>query len=239
MLASQREKQTATIVVTLLVGWGLYAVANAEYFTPMDDLSTQQITLQAKVDDNKELFQKQKELTKLWNVMQTQGLRSDTSVADTQLYEALESWAAGAGLDTAPDLRRDPDRKAGEKSDFIVISYRVTADGTLRAISKLIWALETATIPVRVDNVTFSPQPEGTDHLQAHLEVSTLCMAESLGGTTTTKPAPALVNASSGAAPGNLNSVSTRPAALAAATTRPATQPAAAMSTTNPTGAVK
>jgi hypothetical protein len=50
----------------------------------------------------------------------------------------------------------------------------------MRSIARLTWALETAQIPVRVNEMTITPRKEGTDDLQIQLSVSTLSTPEAL-----------------------------------------------------------
>ena len=51
---------------------------------------------------------------------------------------------------------------------------------------KLLWSLETATIPVRVNDMQVTPRREGTDDLTIRLSVSALCMPPDAGA----KPPP-------------------------------------------------
>ncbi len=46
----------------------------------------------------------------------------------------------------------------------------------MRAASRLLWSLETASIPVRVTEMHITPRKEGTDDLSVQLSISTLCL---------------------------------------------------------------
>ncbi|MGA2232149.1 MAG: hypothetical protein ABSH22_14730 [Tepidisphaeraceae bacterium] len=245
MVASKREKQIAIAVAAVIGSYILYEVAEAEYFDPMDAIANQIEIDRKATEDNNLVYRRKNELNKVWMDMQTHGLKSDETAADSQLGSALDIWSSESGLDGPADLRLNPEHTEGK---FPVISYTVTVQGSTKAISKLLWALETTTIPIRVTNMMITPQPEGSDHLQAHIEVSTLAMPPELnnsakpattqssgqfaGGTSRPANAVAAVNAS----PVQVNGSTTRPSNTAAPTTQPINTAAPTTTPTNSAG---
>ena len=89
------------------------------------------------------------------------------------------TWARNAGT-SEPSFKSDPIRanKDAEKNNFDEEDFHVTVTGSLPSVSKLLWEVETAPIPVRVRDVQLSPKKEGLDDaanpLTAQITVSTL-----------------------------------------------------------------
>ena len=65
-----------------------------------------------------------------------------------------------------------------QEKAFEVLSYDVTATGSTPAVAHLLWALETATIPLRLNEVQISSRPENTDNLTVRMNISTLSLPE-------------------------------------------------------------
>jgi hypothetical protein len=118
-----------------------------------------------------QIFARQQKLKKVWAEMQTGGLKVDPSLAQSQTYQALVEWARGANVGL-PNIKFD---RQSQEGSFQVISFSVTATGSMPQVSRLLWALETASIPVRVNEVQITPVKEGTDSLQVRISVSSLC----------------------------------------------------------------
>ena len=113
-----------------------------------------------------------------WNTLVHQGLSSDEAQTESNLQHSLLAWAQAAGVSTQ-DLHGDPAKKEGPFSE---IGYRVTVLGSTKQISKLLWSLEMATtIPIRVSELQINPQPDGSDNLSAHIEVTTLSIPDTSG----------------------------------------------------------
>lgn len=171
MVVSKREKYIAIGVGVALALFVLDSYVIEPYWDQLSDIDQRTSQATQQLNDASTLFARQRALQKIWTEMQSNGLKSDEAQADSQLQHALLDWAQQAGVDP-PALRNDPPRKEGL---FTVIGYHVTATGSMRSVSRLLWALETATIPIRVSEAQITPQPEGTDHLKVLLGVSTLC----------------------------------------------------------------
>jgi Type II secretion system (T2SS), protein M subtype b len=171
MVASKRERFIAVATGVAIALFVLDSYVVEPYFDALSAASDARDHAIQKLDDANMLFARQRKLRTIWTEMQANGLRTDEAQADSQLQHALLDWAQQAGVEP-PALKDDPPRKEGM---FLVIGYHISASGSMRSVSRLLWALETATIPIRVSEVQITPQPEGTDHLKVLLGVSTLC----------------------------------------------------------------
>jgi len=181
VVLSKREKHIGLATIALVAVVGLYGLVLSPYLDRRQavaqdlDRATQQLA------DANVLFDRQAQLQKIWRQMQQGGLSADESRAESQAQHALVDWAqwAGVALDT-----RGPGRPTQEDK-FQVISFNITGTGSTAAITRLLWALETATIPIRVNDMQITARREGTDDLMIRFSMSTLAMpspSQSKGG---------------------------------------------------------
>ena len=64
---------------------------------------------------------------------------------------------------------------------FEIIGYHCQATGTMRQLSRFFLGLETAPIPLRVNDVQITPQSkEGLDDVSVQMSISTICMPPEL-----------------------------------------------------------
>jgi Type II secretion system (T2SS), protein M subtype b len=171
VVVSKREKYIGIgtgLAIALLI---LDNFVVEPYFAQLDAIGTRHDLAAQTISNAATTFVRERKLQKIWTDMQSNGLKTDSAAADSQLQHALLDWANEAGV-TPQVLKSDLTRKEGM---FQVIGYRVTASGTMRSISRFLWALETASMPIRVTDVRVTPEREGTDDLSVQLGVSTLC----------------------------------------------------------------
>ncbi|MDB5172411.1 MAG: hypothetical protein JWO87_873 [Phycisphaerales bacterium] len=172
MVFSKREQQLGIIVgVAVALAAGYYFVVKP-YTDRLATVSGQQKDTEEKLKAARTLFEQRIELRTQFKKMVAGGLKSDRSEADSQVQHALRDWSQECGLRT---LSVKPERETTERN-FLALSFHLTGSGSQASIAKLIWAIETAPMPMRVDEVQLSPQKEGMDDLQLQLTVSTLCL---------------------------------------------------------------
>jgi hypothetical protein len=169
---TKREKYIALGVGIAVSLWVLDSVLLTPYLSERVTLATQLKDANQKLSDTTVLFARRQRLQSIWSDMQKGGLKSDSSEADTQAQHAVLDWFARSGVYLAL-LKSDP--HVTEEGKFEVIKYHIQGEGQLWQIAQLLWAMETATIPVRVDDLTIKPRGrEGTDPLSVELAISTL-----------------------------------------------------------------
>jgi Type II secretion system (T2SS), protein M subtype b len=169
---SKREKYVGLGVGIAVSLWILDSVLLTPYLAERDTVATQLTAANQKLSDANVLFARRQHLEKIWQEMQKGGLKSDQAEADQQAQHAVLDWFDRSGVFLVA-LKSDP--HVSEEGKFQVIKYHMQGEGALRQIARLLWAMETATIPVRVDELTIKPQGrEGTEPLSIELGISTL-----------------------------------------------------------------
>lgn len=171
MVLSQREKLIA-IVLGGAVG---LLVLDRLVYEPLaawnDQIATDEKSAHERLSDADRLFKRDKSLKRLWTQITASGLKSDASEAEYQLQLALLKWMQESGV----TMQTWQPERPSEKNGFIQIGFQTSGTGTTAAVSNLLWRLETAGIPVRINDVTITSKTEGTDDLQVQLNLSTLC----------------------------------------------------------------
>jgi hypothetical protein len=169
---TKREQNLGIGVGTLIALGAFWYFLVTPYFDRRAVVAEQQKDTENKLQDAKILFKKQRQLRDVWAKMRAGGLKSDPSEADSQVQHALRDWSQECGLNK---LSVKQERNTAERN-FIAMSFHLTGSGSQAAVAKLLWDIETAPAPMRVDEVQLSPQKEGVDDLQLQLTLSALCL---------------------------------------------------------------
>ena len=170
MILSKREKYIA-IGVGIAVGLLVLDQYLLSPFLARDKAITAETDkVQQQLSRATKLMKEQRDLKPVWADMTSGGLKTTREEADSQALNAVREWAQDAGV----SIVALGSSRYSEEQKFMVSTFHVTGTGRMQSISKLMWALETAPIPVRVNEIQITPQKEGTDNLQVQLTVSTL-----------------------------------------------------------------
>src|SRR5688500_3665964 len=108
-----------------------------------------------------------------WSRMIGTQLHRDASEAESQVLNSVREWAQEAGM-TLSSVK--PERTEKEK-DFFKITFRATGGGGIAQVGRFLWRLETASVPVRVTDVTITSRKPGTDELGVQLGIATSYLA--------------------------------------------------------------
>ena len=103
--------------------------------------------------------------------------QADASWAEGKILAALQEWERSAGVGKASFNRL----RSTEQYGFTRLTFQVSATGRMPAIAALIYKAETATIPLRIDQMQVMLSGESGEELQVQLTVSTLCRTGGAG----------------------------------------------------------
>jgi hypothetical protein len=105
-----------------------------------------------------------------WEEMTRSGLKDDSGDAESQVLHAIRDWAEEAKLSLS--LLR-PERLTA-KTRLPGIAFQAAGTGTMGGLSRLLWRIQSASIPIKVTEVQVSTRKEGTDDLSFQLRLSTV-----------------------------------------------------------------
>jgi hypothetical protein len=174
---TKREKYIAIIMGLVVVAWLLDSFVISPYFDELSSLETARQSAQSALDDGNQLLTDQRIKTPLWQAMLKGGLVLDESHAQSQARQALDEWSRSAGI----TLDSTTPERTSEEGPFQMINFNidfsVQGRGSMYSLAHLLWLLETAPIPMRVNSVKITSTKEGSDALTVkQLSVSALYM---------------------------------------------------------------
>ncbi len=171
MVISKRERYIAIGAISAVALLALNSLALSPYLQRRDDIATELAAVNQKLDSSDDLFRRQRQLRPVWANIEHSGLQMDTSDAGIQVDQAIDEWVRNSNLVLA---NFHPDARPTQQGQFQVLSFHITVNGPLNALSHLLWSAETCAIPMRVTDMQISPRHEGTDDLTIQLTVSTI-----------------------------------------------------------------
>src|SRR5690348_3871678 len=174
MRLSSRERLMAFALLMVGALFTLDRLAWQPYFDRRNEL--------LKLQDEKQTAEHQatrvlRQAERLKPVMASlnQTLKDDTSETEGQLLHLMQEWEKSAGLKDGSFVRI----KTVDEHGFVHLTFHISGTGGMRGVASLLYSIETAAIPLRVDEVHVTPKEESGNELQVMLNVSALCRAKS------------------------------------------------------------
>ena len=180
MVLSQRERQYVIIAGALIGVLLLYYVVIGPYFKNRREIAADIEKYNAELTNADVLAKRQVQMRKIEKALIAGGLENSPNEAQSQLGNNLADWAQEAGVNVIQlnlaTIVSQPAKNSPE-AKFHQIGFHLTGTGPLSTLSRLLWRLETASMPIRVSDIQIQPRngKEGQDDLQFTLSVSTLC----------------------------------------------------------------
>lgn len=97
-------------------------------------------------------------------------LESDASATEVRIFHLVHDWEQQSGVNNLSFHRV----RAVDEAGFSHLTFHVSAGGGMASVASLIYAVETAQIPLRIDDLHVTPRRDGTE-LLVQMNVSTLC----------------------------------------------------------------
>ena len=170
MIANKREKIFSLIMLSSL---GLLLVdryALTPYFEASKSVASDLQEATAKEEKASRLLTNQSRVDRAWHELTSGPLKSDAAAAESQALHAMRDWAQGSRV----DLQSLKPERIGRVGDFQQIRVQATGTGTTSAVAVLMNQIETAKIPMRINDVRLTSRKEGTDDLSFSMSVSTV-----------------------------------------------------------------
>ena len=173
MILTKRER---LITALTLIAVSIF-VLDRYVLTPfLDDYSALEARKQKLQGDMKRansLVARRQQVDQKWQQMLAGSLKQDPVEAESQVLHALRDWSEQTGLNLSA-LR--PERST-DKTDLREITFHTAGSGPMSSISRFMWCLETAEIPIKLKMIRLSSRKEGIDDLSLELRFSTLYLA--------------------------------------------------------------
>jgi hypothetical protein len=177
VVLSKREKYIAIGAISAVALLTINSLVIAPYNDKRDALEEQETADTKTLEDDKLLLYKQEGLQSTWKDMLASGLQADDSTAQSKTQQALQDWARSANINLEA---LSSDHVATQKGPFQVINFNLdfnsSGNQSMRQIARVLWSLESADMPIRLNDMKITTAREGTDNLDVKLIVSSLYM---------------------------------------------------------------
>jgi hypothetical protein len=172
MVLSKRERYIGAGVGAAFAILLLNSLVYEPYSEKLDEIHAGEQNFIERQTRGNDAMKQQHDRQGEWQAMLASGLKTDTAEADSQAHHAVLDWMQNAGV-TPTTFTPERQTAIGK---FQVIGFHVSGTGSMPTITRLLWFLETSTIPMRVGDVSIKPRKEGSDDLTVDLTISTLAM---------------------------------------------------------------
>ncbi len=170
-MLSKRERIMAIMAVAVV---GLL-VLNKFLIGPvtgkLQEIKTQKSQLLIELDEAQNLFRKRRVLEKQWKNVLSDGLRNDVE-AESKVGRALDEWSKESRLMLSSVK---PDRVASDKG-LQEMTFVVVGTGSLDAVARFLWQIETAPLPIKVKDMQLGSSNESGQSMSVQLRLSALCL---------------------------------------------------------------
>ena len=173
MVLSPRERSIAlaTLVVAVLL------VADRFVATPalarFDEIKRQKAALAMEVQAMEDLLARRDAMQLRWRTMLDAGLAADPSAAESSVFHALEKWSSESGV-RLPSVT--PQRSTTDKG-LQEIAFTVAGKGDVQAVGQLLWLIEQAAMPVKINSLQLGSTNASGQELSLTLKLSVLHLA--------------------------------------------------------------
>lgn len=171
MNLNERERKIAIGVIIAAVLMLLYYFVYEPYSDRRDKLLSDQEDITRQLNEADQIFHREKVLRPVWADMQKGGLNVDAPEAVAQTLAALNHWANDCGF----NLATYKNERTTQEGTFQVASISGSGTGHMPQAARMLADIETAGIPIRLNELSISPAKEGTDDLNVRFSLSALC----------------------------------------------------------------
>jgi hypothetical protein len=170
VVLSRRERFIAIATGAILGIFATDRLVVEPLLSTRSELDSQITSQRSALDRAQRLFTTNRQMAQRWKQIAGSELKASQSEAEGQVIHNVHDWAQESGL-ALPSLKSE---RAEKEKDFNKLSFRATGSGTMSQITRFLWRIQTATMPIRITELLISSRKEGTDDLSLTLGISTI-----------------------------------------------------------------
>jgi len=178
---SRREKYIAIAALATVLILVLDQYAVTPVMDQLQEVAAEKAALVAQLSEAQSLFKRQRLHAARWRGMLESGMKRKPEEAESAIFHALREWSRQSGLSGSAVKPG----KTDEQPDLVRLSFQVAAAGRMKTVAKFLWLIETATVPIRIEQLQLGARKDGEDDLSLQLKLSSICL-----------PAPAIAKTS-------------------------------------------
>jgi Tfp pilus assembly protein PilO len=128
--------------------------------------------LREKVNDGKQLIRRDESIRGQWSEMESNALPANTSLAEQQVLNSLDSWSRDSGAELTgimPQWKNDA-------TNYMTLDCRVELGGTLGTLTRFLYQIENSPTPLRLDSVELGAHDTSGDQMTLGLDINGLAL---------------------------------------------------------------
>lgn len=169
MVLSKRERYIGLTTLVLVGAFGLHWMIVEPMLNRAGDLKVRISEARETRKQNDDQITTSENARRRWTELSGRDMPRDASDAD-QMINNLSDWAQDVGLSLSSVK---PERTEKEK-DFYKKTFRVAGSGRMAEIGRFLHKIQTASVPVRITDLTINARKEGNDDLSLSVGVATI-----------------------------------------------------------------
>jgi Tfp pilus assembly protein PilO len=129
-------------------------------------------TLRTQIEQSKRLLDRERPIRNHWADWQHKTLTNNPSVADQQVFQAIDRWAQETGVTIAaitPQWKHDSD-------DYNTYECRIDATGDIRRLSRFLYDVEREPMAFKLDSIELGARDKEGQQLSLGLQLSALVL---------------------------------------------------------------
>ena len=170
MSLNKREKTIAIVTGAVLGLLALDYLVITPFLDSREQLVTQREILERDLESAQQTILISRTARRRWGQFKTAGLQTDASATENNLLNEIRQWSQAAKLSL---IALRPDRASSE-NDLQEMTFQVSAQGTMEAISAFVYHAETTQLPVRIREIQIVTRAEAKNDLSMQMRISTL-----------------------------------------------------------------
>jgi Tfp pilus assembly protein PilO len=171
------ENRQQFLVLLTIAALGLFVTVNF-IITPLAGLwSSRQAEireLRQQVSDGNQLVRRESVVRNRWADMQANALPANTSLAEQQLFKAVDDWSQSSGAEVTslmPQWKNDD-------TNYMTLTCRVETSGDLEALSKFLYDVERGPVALRLDSLEVTERDKEGQELTMSAEINGLALIQ-------------------------------------------------------------
>ena len=172
MNMNKRQQLLAIVAIAVVAIWA----GDRLIFTPLTQLwktrRTQIADLRKSVTQGSLLLDRKRSIRARWDIMRTNTLPTENSVAEDQVLKAFDRWSQDSRISVTsikPQWKHNAD-------DFATLECRVDAFGSLPNITRFLYDVEKDPMALKVDSLEITTRDNDGQQLSLALQVSGLVL---------------------------------------------------------------
>lgn len=174
MALTNREQKIMILAVSAL----LILIGDRYVLSPIlaarSEVSRQKEQLAAQLDESLALLERARILKPRWNGMLENGLSYDVEKTEAAVLRYIENSSGQSGF----SITSIQPEHLPVKEKFGTIEFMVSGSGSMESVTRFLWAIETANVPLKISTFQLGANNENADVMSLQLNMTSIYLID-------------------------------------------------------------